>query len=83
MNAQAIHAAQYRHCARSPEWKAGALRGLQLALGETVSPKVAPYASGSAQDDAWLAGVKEGLAEGKWRVTHAMADAADGPESAA
>ncbi|MDH2233084.1 hypothetical protein N5K37_24555 [Delftia tsuruhatensis] len=63
--AQQIYDAEIRNCARSSEWKAGTLRGLQKALGEPASPAGVPYAAGTSQDDAWRAGYQHGLAEGK------------------
>lgn len=42
-------------CPRSPEWKHGARRGVWRAFGIDSAPS--PYASGTAQDDAFLAGM--------------------------
>lgn len=63
--AQQIYDMEIRDCQRSPEWKAGALRGLQKSCGESAKPAGVPYASGTAQDDAWRAGFQYGLSEGK------------------
>jgi hypothetical protein len=71
-----IYGREFRDCARSPEWKAGARRGLEKALGECSPSQGSPYASGTAQDDAWRAGVQAGLAEGKL-VAHHGAEVAD------
>ena len=62
---QEVFDAEYRHCQRSPEWKAGALRGLIRAAG-CAQCSVSPYPSGTAQDDAWQAGLMAGIAEGKY-----------------
>lgn len=67
-----IYGREFRDCARSPEWKAGALRGLQKAMGEPC-PTGSPYTAGTAQDDAWRAGVQAGLTEG--RMSKAVRDA--------
>ena len=42
---------------RSPEYKAGVLAHLRFALKETGIHN--PYAEGTAQSDAWYAGVQE------------------------
>lgn len=67
-----IHAQQFARCARSPEWKAGALRGLRLALDEPVADGL-PYPAGTAQYDAWQAGIEAGRAEGKWQLAREFA----------
>ena len=64
MNAQSIYDTQFAHCPRSPEWKAGALYGLKVILREPCQTG-SPYTCGTAADDAWRAGVQEGLAEGR------------------
>ena len=64
--AQQVYEREFAHCQRSPEWKAGALRGLRLAAG--LAPAASPYASGTAQDDAWGSGSLAGAAEWKWRA---------------
>lgn len=56
---------EFAACARSPEWKAGALRGLRLAAG--LKPEGSPYKGGSAQDDAWRDGCEAGMSEWRWR----------------
>ena len=45
---------------RSEEWKAGALAGLQRRESQQVR-KFSPYKLGTAQDDAWRAGMQYGL----------------------
>lgn len=62
---QEVFDAGYRNCQRSPEWKAGALRGLIKAAG-CAQRSMSPFKSGTAQDDAWLAGLQAGMAEGKY-----------------
>ena len=56
--------AEYRHCQRSHEWKVGALQGLIRGAG-CAQKATSPYQSGTAQDDAWRAGLLAGMAEGK------------------
>lgn len=63
--AQATWESEYRDCARSREYKEGALRGLQKAFGEAASPPGVPYAGGTVQLDAWRLGFLDGLAEGR------------------
>ncbi len=65
---QRIYGAQFKDCARSPEWKAGALRGLRQRAG--LTPGSCPYPSGTAQSDAWLAGNQAALAE--WSLREAQ-----------
>lgn len=67
MSAATIYAQEFDRCAKSPEWKAGALRGLQCALGEAQPLASSPYEGGTAQYDAWQAGIQAGLTEGKWQ----------------
>lgn len=62
--AQQIFDKEFRDCPRSGEWKAGALRGLQLSL-DGDSPSGSPFRGGTAQDDAWRAGVEAGLRIGR------------------
>lgn len=64
--AQQIYEREFALCARSPEWKAGALRGLRRAAGLAVEPS--PYKSGTAQDDAWLTGNLVGRNEWGYRA---------------
>ena len=64
--ALAVYNVEFRDCARSPEWKAGALRGLQKALGEPC-PTGSPYDCGTAADDAWRAGFQDGRTGGYMR----------------
>ena len=61
--AQQVYEREFAHCQRSPEWKAGALRGLRLAAG--LAPAASPYASGTAQDDARNAGFQYGYEQAK------------------
>ena len=52
-------------CARSTEYKAGALAALRFYIHcETKLPKefTAPYEKGSAEADAWFSGAQEGVA---------------------
>ena len=62
---QQVFDAEYRNCQRSPEWKAGALRGLVRGAG-CMKQSVGPFKSGTAQDDAWQAGLLAGIAEGRY-----------------
>lgn len=62
---QQVFDAEYRNCQRSPEWKAGALRGLVKAAG-CAKRSLSPFKSGTAQDDAWQAGLLAGIAEGRF-----------------
>lgn len=62
---QQVFDAEYRNNQRSPEWKAGALRGLVKAAG-CAQKSVNPYPYGTAQNDAWQAGLQAGMAEGKY-----------------
>ena len=62
---QDVFETEYRHCQRSPEWKAGALRGLIKAAG-CAKRSLSPFQSGTAQDDAWQAGLLAGISEGKY-----------------
>lgn len=67
--AQRIYDLEFSACPRSPEFKAGALRALRLKAG--LTPAASPYESGTARDDAWLAGHQAGLAEWKWQASRA------------
>lgn len=71
LNAQYIYDSEFRNCQRSPEWKAGALRGLERALGSPAKQHALPYTSGTAQADAWSAGFQAGSAEGKYQLNAA------------
>ena len=62
-SSQHIYNAEIRRCPRSPEWKTGALRGLEQAI-DGIETQPSNYPSGSAQDDAWRAGFDYGLAAG-------------------
>lgn len=62
---QEVFDTEYRNNQRSPEWKAGALRGLIKAAG-CSRQCVSPYPYGTAQYDAWQAGLLAGMAEGKY-----------------
>lgn len=64
-SAQRIYDYEFARCARSPEWKAGALRALRQRAG--LQPAPSPYASGTAQDDAWAAGNQAGWQEWAFR----------------
>ncbi len=64
--AQRIYDAEFAGCQKSPEWKAGALRGLRHGAG--LAPAGCPYAHGTAQGDAWLAGNQAALAEWQHRA---------------
>lgn len=66
MSAATLYAREFAASYKSPEWKAGALRGLQCALGEAQPLASPPYTGGTAQYDAWAAGIQAGLAEGKY-----------------
>lgn len=63
---QRVYDTEYAHCPRSPEWKAGALRGLRKQAG--LSQPSCPYPCGTAQSDAWLAGNLVGMTEWKYLV---------------
>ena len=58
-----VYEQEFAACQKSPEWKAGALRGLRCAAG--LAPAGCPYPCGTAQADAWLDGNQAGMAE--WR----------------
>ena len=73
--AQSIYDSEFRNCARSTEWKAGALRGLERGLGSTAKQKSCPYAAGTAQADAWDAGFLAGHAEAKFQSAAAAENA--------
>ena len=68
MNAITLYDAHFARCAKSPEWKTGALRGLQVRLGEAVTSPGLPYTPGTAQYDAWAAGIQAGQDEAKYQV---------------
>ena len=70
--AQQVYEREFAHCQRSPEWKAGALAGLQRRESPQVR-KFSPYKSGTAQDDAWAAGVQYGLILWKFNQEKAAA----------
>ena len=53
-SAQQIYDNEFAPCPRSPEWKLGARAGVWKAMG--LMNRRSPYASGTAQDDAWRAG---------------------------
>lgn len=59
--AQRLYQAEFAACPRSKEWKLGARAGVWKALGLT-HPR-SPYASASAQDDAWRSGYHIGFGE--------------------
>lgn len=61
---QRVYDTEYALCPRSPEWKAGTLRGLRKQAG--LSQPSCPYPCGTAQSDAWLAGNLVGMAEWKY-----------------
>lgn len=65
--AQQVWEWEYRDCTRSAQYKEGALRGLRRALGEVPAVAGAPYAAGTAEQDAWRAGFEAGYEEGKLR----------------
>lgn len=67
-SATAIYEQEFASCAKSPEWKAGALRGLQVRLGEAATGNNLPYTPGTAQYDAWQAGIHAGQAEAKYQI---------------
>ena len=66
--AQQVYEREFAHCQRSPEWKAGALRGLQVRLGEATTGPRLPYTPGTAQYDAWAAGIQAGQDEAKYQI---------------
>lgn len=68
---QRVYDAEYAHCPRSPEWKAGALRGLRRQAG--LQTAACPYPCGTAQGDAWLSGNLVGMTEWAYRVERAQA----------
>ena len=68
---QRVYDVEYAHCPRSPEWKAGALRGLRRQAG--LQTTGCPYRCGTAQSDAWLAGNLVGMTEWAYRVERAQA----------
>lgn len=70
MKAQDIYDREYAGCAKSPEWKAGALYGLRLELGGSRG-RAPRYEIGTAPYDAWAAGIMEGRAQARWLVERA------------
>lgn len=54
-----IYEAEIARCQRSPEWKCGALAGLRKGAAPSTCSR-SPFASGTAQDDAWRAGLAYG-----------------------
>ncbi len=63
--AQQIYDAAIKHTPRSSEWKAGALAGLKRRESPHVR-QPSPYQCGTAQDDAWAAGLQYGLQAWVW-----------------
>ena len=59
--AQRIYDDEFAACPRSSEWKLGARAGVWKAVG--LMSKRSPYASGTAQDDAWRSGFQVGFGE--------------------
>lgn len=68
MTPQTIFNAEFRDCAKSPEYKEGALRGLQKALGQAPTRPGVPYRAGTCQFDAWRAGFDAGVREGRYHL---------------
>lgn len=68
---QSVFNAEYAHCPRSPEWKAGVLRGMRHQAG--LHTAACPYPCATAQGDAWMAGNREGLAEWRHRAQRGLA----------
>ena len=67
-----IYQASIQGCARSTEWKVGVLAGLNKGKAPHVR-QISPYTSGTAQDDAWAAGLQYGLQLWKWNKQDAAA----------
>lgn len=67
-SAAAIYHDHFATNQKSPEWKAGALRGLQVRLGEATTGPSLPYTPGTAQYDAWAAGIQAGQDEAKYQI---------------
>ena len=59
--AQRIYDDEFAACPRSAEWKLGTRAGVWKAVG--LMSKRSPYASGTAQDDAWRSGFQVGFGE--------------------
>ena len=68
---QRVYDTEYAGCPRSPEWKAGALRGLRRQAG--LQTAACHYPCGTAQSDAWLSGNLVGMTEWSYRVERALA----------
>ena len=60
-SAQRIYDDEFAACPRSAEWKLGTRAGVWKAVG--LMSKRSPYASGTAQDDAWRSGFQVGFGE--------------------
>ncbi|MCL2345036.1 MAG: hypothetical protein FWC58_04185 [Desulfobulbus sp.] len=66
MSAREAYNSFFAHLTRSREWHAGALRGLEVALGERIAGATPlPYTLGTAAFDAFGAGVDAGLIKGR------------------
>lgn len=66
--AAVVWAVAFEGCGKSREWQAGALRGLQVRLGEPTTGPSLPYAPGTAEYDAWAAGIQAGHAEARYQL---------------
>lgn len=70
--AKDIYDAVIKGTPRSAEWKAGAAAGLKRRESPHVR-QYSPYQSGTAQDDAWAAGLQYGLQAWTWNQQGAAA----------
>ena len=70
--AKDIYDAIIKGTPRSAEWKAGAAAGLKRRESPEVR-QYSPYQSGTAQDDAWAAGLQYGLQAWTWNQEEAAA----------
>ena len=67
-----IYRATIAGCPRSQEWKLGAMAGLKKGQEPNVAQR-SPFPSGTAQDDAWAAGLQYGRQEWTWNAKGATA----------
>ncbi|MEG0920646.1 MAG: hypothetical protein RSD57_14640 [Comamonas sp.] len=70
--AQQIYDAAIKGAPRSPEWKRGTMAGLKRRESPHVS-QCSPFQPGTAQDDAWAAGMQYGIQLWQWNQGEAAA----------
>ncbi len=69
---ETLYKATIQGCPRSKEWKLGAMAGMRKGQTPRI-PQLSPFASGTAQDDAWAAGLQYGCQAWIWNVKGAAA----------